>query len=37
MNVLDYTVAKEFPLTAEQNEIVEYLLNKSCAICAAQT
>lgn len=37
MNVLDYTIAKEFPLTNEQNEIIDYLLKRPQAICAAQT
>lgn len=37
MNVLDYTVAKEFPLTVEQNEIIDFLLKRSHAVCAAQT
>lgn len=37
MNVLDYTIAKEFPLTDEQNEIIEFMLKKPQAVCAAQT
>lgn len=34
---MDYTIAKEFPLTEEQNEIISYMLSKSQAICSAQT
>lgn len=37
MNVLDYTIAKEFPLTEEQNEIISYVLMRPQAVCAAQT
>lgn len=37
MNVLNYTIAKEFPLTTEQNEIIDYMLKRPSCICAAQT
>ena len=33
----DYTIAKDFPLTDEQNEIISYMLQRPQAICAAQT
>lgn len=35
--MLDYTIAKQFPLTDEQNEIIDYMLQRPQAICAAQT
>lgn len=34
---MDYTIAKDFPLTQEQNEIIEYMLQRDSAICCAQT
>lgn len=34
---MDYTIAKDFPLTEEQNEIIAYMLQRPQAICAAQT
>ena len=34
---MDYTIAKDFPLTDEQNEIIAYMLQRYQAICAAQT
>lgn len=37
MSVQDYTIAKGFPLTEEQNEIIEYVLQRPMAICSAQT
>lgn len=37
VNVKDYTIAKQFPLTEEQNEIIDYMLQRPSAICAAQT
>ena len=33
----DYTLAKDFPLTKGQNEIIEYMLQRPTAICGAQT
>ena len=33
----DYTVAKDFPLTEEQNEIITFMLQRSSAVCSAQT
>lgn len=33
----DYTIAKAFPLTDEQNEIIDYMIKRPQAICAAQT
>ena len=35
--MFDYTIAKEFPLTEEQNEIIDYMLKRDSAICCAQT
>lgn len=35
--MVDYTIAKQFPLTEEQNEIIDYILKRPQAICAAQT
>lgn len=34
---MDYTIAKDFPLTEEQNEIISYMLQRPQAVCAAQT
>lgn len=34
---MDYTIAKGFPLTEEQNEIIDYMLKRPQAICSAQT
>lgn len=33
----DYTIRKDFPLTAEQNEVVEFMLQRSKCINACQT
>lgn len=35
--MIDYTIAKDFPLTDEQNEIIDWVIKKSQAVCAAQT
>ena len=33
----DYTINKQFPLSEEQNEIIEFLLQRKYAINGAQT
>ena len=33
----DFTLRKEWPLKEEQNEIIDFMINKSIAVCAAQT
>lgn len=37
MGVRDFTLAKDFPLTEGQNEIIEYMIQRPTAICGAQT
>ena len=32
----DYTLNKQFPLTDEQNEIVDFMLNRNYCVNAAQ-
>ena len=33
----DYTLRKEFPLTTEQNEVVDFMLHKAKCVNACQT
>lgn len=33
----DYTLRKNYPLTKEQNEIIDFMISKPYCICAAQT
>lgn len=33
----DYTINKQFPLSAEQNEVVEFLLQRKYAVNGCQT
>lgn len=33
----DYTINKKFPLSAEQNEVVEFLLQRKYAVNGCQT
>ena len=35
--VSDYTLRKEFPLTDEQNEIIDFMIRRTKCVCAAQT
>ena len=34
---MDYTLRKEYPLTKEQNEVLDFMLKRNQAINAAQT
>ena len=36
-NIPDYTLRKEWPLTKEQNEIVDFMIRRTKCVCAAQT
>ena len=36
-NVLDYTLRKEFPLTKEQNEVIDYMLKRTKCVNGCQT
>ena len=33
----DYTLRKEFPLTPEQNEVVDFMIHKNKCVNACQT
>lgn len=35
--MLDFTIAKDFPLSDEQNEVIDFMIRRSCAVCSAQT
>lgn len=37
MNNLDYTLRKDWPLTDDQNDIIDFMLHRAECICAAQT
>ena len=34
MSNIDYTLRKEWPLTEEQNEIIDFMLKRNKAICS---
>ena len=31
--MIDYTLRKEWPLTKEQNEIIDFMISKNKAVC----
>ena len=35
--MIDYTLRKDWPLTNDQNEIIDYMIKRNKAICSAQT
>lgn len=35
--MLNYTIAKKYPLTEEQNDVIDFMLKRPQAVCAAQT
>ena len=37
MSGIDYTLRKDWPLTEEQNEIIDFMIKKNKCICSAQT
>ena len=34
---VNYTLRKDWPLTDDQNEIIDYMIHRNKAVCAAQT
>lgn len=37
MGRINYTLRKDWPLTDDQNEIVDFMIKKNKCICSAQT
>lgn len=37
MSGINYTLRKDWPLTEEQNEIIDFMIKKNKCICSAQT
>ena len=37
MSSINYTLRKEFPLTDEQTEIIDFMIKRTKCVCAAQT
>lgn len=36
-NISNYTLRKEFPLTREQNEVADFMINRNKCVNACQT
>lgn len=37
MSGINYTLRKDWPLTDDQNEIIDYMIRRNKAVCSAQT
>lgn len=37
MNTINYTLRKDWPLTEEQNEIIDFMIQRNKCVCSAQT